>query len=165
MKGYILSILGIVLLGVVLEIMLPTGKINKFVRSIFSIFIIAVLVAPLVNFVTDTKQISLDYADYQTSANLLEYINKKKVISTQESIKNTLKENGFSNVDIILNYSTENGDLVINSCNVNLKNMVILSDNLHINKYEFIGNVIRQETNLTSEVIIFDGWKRKETSI
>ncbi|MCQ2556334.1 MAG: hypothetical protein MJ149_03280, partial [Clostridia bacterium] len=97
------------------------------------------------------------YTDYETSTPILEFIFNKRVKTTENNIKSTLEQNGFSNVDIILNYSTQNGTLVINSCKVNLKNLVISADKQHINKYEFIGDIIAQETNLTSEVIIFDG--------
>ena len=44
---------------------------------------------------------------------------------------------------------------MINSCTVNMQNLVITSDKQHINKYEFIIEVVREYTNLADEEIIF----------
>ena len=36
MTGYILSILGIVIAGVLIDVIMPSGKINKYIKSIYS---------------------------------------------------------------------------------------------------------------------------------
>ncbi len=155
MAGYILSILGIVIAGIIIDIIVPSGNINKYIKSIYAIFVVAVILSPLINYLNKEHDLSLHYEDYQVSEQLLNYISKQKVSSLELQIENSLNEEGFSNVDIKINYSIENNELSINSCTVNLQNLVIVADKQHINKYEFIIEVVQEHTNLTEEVIIF----------
>ena len=155
MAGYILSILGIVIAGIIIDIIVPSGNINKYIKSIYAIFVVAVILSPLINYLNKEHDLSLHYEDYQVSEQLLNYISKQKVSSLELQIENSLNEEGFSNVDIKINYSIENNELSINSCTVNLQNLVIVADKQHINKYEFIIEVVQEHTNLTEEVIMF----------
>ena len=155
MAGYILSILGIVIAGIIIDIIVPSGNINKYIKSIYAIFVVAVILSPLINYLNKEHDLSLHYEDYQVSEQLLNYISKQKVSSLELQIENSLNEEGFSNVDIKINYSIENNELSINSCTVNLQNLVIVADKQHINKYEIIIEVVQEHTNLTEEVIIF----------
>ena len=46
-SSWILSIAGIVIISVIVELILPEGSINKYIRSIFSFLVVFVIVAPL----------------------------------------------------------------------------------------------------------------------
>ena len=155
MAGYILSILGKVIAGIIIDIIVPSGNINKYIKSIYAIFVVAVILSPLINYLNKEHDLSLHYEDYQVSEQLLNYISKQKVSSLELQIENSLNEEGFSNVDIKINYSIENNELSINSCTVNLQNLVIVADKQHINKYEIIKQIVRENTNLTDEEMIF----------
>ncbi len=156
MNGYILSILGIVIAGIIIDVIIPSGQINKYIKSIFSIFVVAVILSPIITFFHNNHGFNLKYEDYKVEEQLHNYINKQKVSSLEKSIKNKLDKEGFSNIDIKINYSIVDNDLSLNSCNVNLKKLVISKDKQHINKYEFIIEVVLTYTNLTEEVILFD---------
>ena len=49
--AWILSILGIVVIGAVIDLVLPSGRMNKYVKSIFSAVTILVIILPLPNLV------------------------------------------------------------------------------------------------------------------
>ena len=157
MTGYILSILGIIVAGVVIDIIIPSGQINKYIKAIYSIFVVAVLISPLVQFLSKTQDFKISYIEHKTDTELLKYIYTARVKSAEESIENILKNEGLSGVDIILEFSIQNEKLEYNSCKVNLKKLVISSDKQHINKYEFIKKIIKENTNLTDERIIING--------
>lgn len=156
MTGYILSVLGIVVAGVFIDVIIPSGAINKYIKSIFSIFVVAVLVSPIIKIMNKTKDFTVKYQDYEINENLLDYIYGKQVSSQEKMIEDILFEEGYQNVDIILNFSIENDELKYNSCLIKLKNLVITADKQHINKYEFIKNVVKDNTYLTDEEIIID---------
>ena len=138
MTAYILSVLGIVLAGVFIDIIVPSGTISKYIKGIYSIFVIAVLINPVVNFLNKKHDFSIKYKDYSVNENLMNYILKTKAKELEKSIENTLNNEGFLNIDIMLNFSIDNDKIVYDSCEINLKNMVISENNSHINKYEFI---------------------------
>ncbi len=155
MSGYILSILGIVIVGVLVDIVVPSGTINKYIKSIYAIFVLAVILSPVIKFLSNTHDININITGYEINEDLMNYINTNKIKSIETNIENKLKDEGFDGIDIKINYSIESNELMINSCTVNMQNLVITSDKQHINKYEFIIEVVREYTNLADEEIIF----------
>lgn len=156
MTGYILSILGIIVAGVFIDIIVPSGTINKYIRSIYSIFVVAVLLSPIFKFLNKTQDFTIKYDNYDVNVELLSYIYTKRTEALETSMEKALADEGFSNIDIILNYSIENETLEYIFCEINLKNLVISADKQHINKYEFIKEVVQVNTNLTDEEIIIN---------
>lgn len=156
MSGYILSILGIVIAGVLIDIIMPSGTINKYIKSIYSIFVVAVLLNPLIKFLHKNHNFTVKYKDYEINSNLIDYIYQSKVNSLEINIEKLLEDNGFKQVDIIFDYSIENDELIYKSCTLNLKNMVIDADKQHINKYEYIKDIVKQNTNLKDGEIIIN---------
>ena len=162
MSGYILSILGIVVSGIIIDIVLPTGSVNKYIKSVYSIFVVAVLLMPLIRFINNSNGLELSYTDYELQENLLNYIYKNQVDNLEIKIEDQLSNNGFYKIDIELGFSIENNELNINSCKANLENLSISLESQHINKYEFIKKVVTEFTNLSSEEITICEWKRKK---
>ena len=155
MSGYILTILGIVLAGILIDIIVPTGKINKYIKSIFAIFVVAVILMPIVKFIAKSDEITINYTDYEIEQNLMDYIFSSRVTAYENEIIEVLENNGLSNIDIKINYSINSNELSLNSCEVNLKNMTSSNIEMHNNRYEFIAETIKEIINLTDEVIIF----------
>ena len=164
MIGYVLSIIGIIVAGVFIDIVVPTGSINKYIKGVYSIFVIAVLISPITNLMSKAKNFTIQYEEYNVNENLLNHIGKMQTSALENDIEKELTENGFSNVDIILNFSIENDLIKYVSCKINLKNVVISADKQHINKYEYIKGVVIENTNLTDVEIIIDEWERKKAN-
>lgn len=55
MKGYVLSVAGVILISAVISIIAPSGKMGKFVKSISRLFIFVVLISPFVRFAKDPE--------------------------------------------------------------------------------------------------------------
>ena len=155
MAGYILSILGIVVAGVFIDIIIPSGTISKYIKSIYAIFVLAVIITPIIKFFNNNQGFNLQYQEYEINQNLINYIQTNKIATIENDITLELENEGLFNIDIIINYSIDNNELSINSCTINLENLVISSDNQHINKYEIIKEIVREHTNLTDEEMIF----------
>ena len=86
MSGYILTILGIVLAGILIDIIVPTGKINKYIKSIFAIFVVAVILMPVVKFIAKSDEITINYTDYEIEQNLMDYIFSSRVTAYENEI-------------------------------------------------------------------------------
>lgn len=156
MKAYVLSILGIALCGVLIDVIMPSGSTSKYIKSIFSIFVVAVILNPVIKFFAKAKNLDINYTDIEINQKLMNYITDQKVEQTKKAIVFELNNKGLSNIDITLNFALENNELIYNSCFVNLKNVVYNPTDKHISKYELITEVVKQHTNLNDEVIIFD---------
>ena len=156
MKAYIISILGITLCGVLIDIILPSGSTSKYIKSIYSIFVVAVILNPLITFFAKSKDVDINYNNFETSQTLIDYINTQKIKSIESTIIEDLKQKGLTNIEIKINYAWQDNQLVYKSCLIDLKNMVYQPQDKHTNKYELITEVVQQHTNLSNEVIIFD---------
>ena len=55
MKGYVLSVAGVVLISAVISIIASSGKMGKFVKSISRLFIFVVLISPFVRFAKEPE--------------------------------------------------------------------------------------------------------------
>ena len=150
------------MLGVIIDVIIPSGNINKYIKSVFSIFVVAVIISPVVKFISNKNGIKIDYTDYEMDKQLIEYIFEKRTENEENKIEIYLKDNGYDKIDINLNYSINNNELDYISCTINLENLVISADKQHINKYEFIKKTVKDFTNLTDEEIVINEWKRKE---
>ena len=165
MSGYILSILGIVVIGVVVDVIIPTGTISKFIKSIYGIFVVLIIVSPIINIFKNLSNYEFTYNDYEISENLFTYISNLKVNAMQEEIIKRIEEEGLVGAEVSLKFSIENDNFQINSCVINTKNMTSSSNSVHINRYEIITEIVKEITNLNSEVILFDEWERGQTKI
>ena len=161
MSGYILSILGIVVVGVFIDIIIPTGNISKFIKSVYAIFVVLVIASPVINLFKNWSNYQFSYNEYEVNESLLNYISKMKVNAMEEEIQNRLKDEGLNDVGIKLNFSQELDNLQINSCNVDFSNLSSSNGSVHNNRHEIATNVIKEIANLDKEVIIFYEWKRK----
>lgn len=161
MSGYILSILGIVVVGIIVDVIIPSGAINKFIKSVYGIFVVLIIINPVIKLFKNANDFNLNYNNYQTNVNLLNYINNLKIDALKKEIIKQLKDKGLEGVEVEIAFSLNSNNLQLNSCTVNLKNLSSLNNQVHNNRYEIIVEVVKEITNLDKEVIIFNEWKRK----
>lgn len=154
MSGYVLSIVGIIFAGVIVDVIIPAGSTAKYIKSIYAVFVVAILILPIINFINNNKGFVLEYDEYEVNEKLLNYIYSNRVETLEDNILNGLKSNGLENIDIEINYSIENEDLVMLACTINLKNLVINENFTHINKYDYIKKVVKDYIDLSDEEII-----------
>lgn len=60
MSGFMISIVGVICLGILLEIVMPEGKTAKYVRGAFSLLVIFVLISPLPTLLKKDLKVELD---------------------------------------------------------------------------------------------------------
>ena len=87
MSGWLIGIVGVVSLGVLIEILLPEGENSKYIRGIFSIIVIFVIVSPL------PKLANGDYIKGFTSPTAETEINVNYYESVKDDIQNNIKDN------------------------------------------------------------------------
>lgn len=151
------------MLGVLVDIILPSGSTAKYIKNIFAIFVVAVILTPIINLVNLKTNVELNYNDIELNKNLIAFIYRAKVENLENKIENRLFSNGFEGIDIKIDFSIENDEINYNFVTANLKNLVISSDKEHINKYEYIKEVIQEYTQIVE--IVIDEWQRSKTKI
>ena len=139
MKSWILNIVGIVFIGVIIEIILPDGKSNTFIKHIFNIFMLFVIVAPITKIVNN----GLSYQ-----------INLEKINSLEVDIKNELEKIDVNNTSVIVNANIFSESFCVESIYLDVS-----SSDIDNTKYKSIIDLIVKITNVDEKDIVVYGFK------
>ncbi len=124
LSGYILSIVGIVVIGVIVDLILVDGQVKKYVQSIYVLFVIFTIVAPLPTFINSIKSgdYSLETTSIIVDEKYLEIIKNQKNTATSNAIETIFENNGFINVVVTIDSSIQNKTYTINKVRVDISN-------------------------------------------
>lgn len=154
MTNYLLNILGIVIMGVLIEIITPNGRMSKYIKSIFSIFVVFVLISPLATISTNVNISKyFDIITYQLDNNLLTDINDRKIDAIETDIENTLADEQITDVNVDINYELTNNEIIIQNVQIDLKNAILNRQFGHINKYAFINEIVLRYVDIEERII------------
>ncbi len=159
-SAWIMSILGIVIVGTLIDLILPNGRINKYIKSIFATLTVLVIVTPIPSLIKNnfnTDDGSLITPDFTLDENYLAYADKVKLRYLAKGVEKKLSEDGLHNVsrEIVGKFEKDNS-IVINLVKVNLKNLVIDENIQHINKYELITELVTKYLNVEKGAVIIN---------
>lgn len=154
-SSWILGIAGIVLVGVLVEVLLPQGKLNKLLKSIVAVATIFVIVSPLKNIDPKTLDFSKLFNPIKIDNNFVEERQKGMIISLQEEIEKNLNSNGYSNIKVKIDGVVSAEKCEIKNVFVDLENLVLLDEKLNIDKYTNIVAIIQKSIDVNKEDIIF----------
>lgn len=158
-SSWLLSILSIVIAGVLVDLILPNGKLNGFIRAIFGFFTVAVIISPipkLLNKEIDFSNIIYNENSTQIDQDYIIATNKKIIESLQIMVEEKLNNEGFSQVDVEIQYIIENYSYKIEKVILNLKNLVIKPNVVHINKYTEMEQIVIDCLSISKGVVEFN---------
>lgn len=132
-SAWILSIAGVVALSVIVELLLPEGSLNRYIRAIFSFIIVLVIIAPLPSLVGKNYSLSDIQIEenYSLQEDYLYQLNVYKTEALQESISLGIKNSGYDGVVVSISSEKDKSDFVIKAIFVELDNLVILDKAQH----------------------------------
>ena len=135
LSGWVLSIAGVVSLSVIVELIMPEGNLNKYIRGVFSFIIMLVIIAPLPSLVGknfDFSNISLE-GQYQLQEDYIYQMNVYKTQALQNDISNQIKQSGYENVVVSVSSENYSSQFKIKAIYVELANLVINGQAQHTN--------------------------------
>ena len=159
MSEYLLTLLGIILLSVLIDIILPSGSISKYISGIFAIVVMFVMINPIIKFVKRDYNINdfFSKSDITLNQNLLYSINDNKFNALEKQIVSQLHDNGYNNIQIDIRFNIDADNVEITQVLVDLSNLVINENSANINKYVYIRQVVTSNLAVAEEVVVFSG--------
>ena len=149
-SSWILSIAGIICLSVLLELVLPDGQLNKYVKNIFSFVVIWVVIFPIPNLLKNVNfnQDIFVQEEILLQDNYLSKVENEKNESLIICVQEDLSKNGYDGVLISIKSKKDSkttmfvdlGSLVITGENVN-KNILEIKEDIKIIIKNYFGNV------------------------
>lgn len=114
MQEWLLSIVGVVCLGLLLEIVMPSGQTTKYVRGAFSLLVIFVVVSPLPSFFKNGMKLELGEIDLTTDDEYISSVAQRTADEKAKEIENALKEMGYEvRVSVEVNNQTDIVEIVV----------------------------------------------------
>lgn len=134
MSGWLISVFTAVFVVSVLSILLPEGRLSKFVKPLISLVVIIIIIAPIVNSGGyDLQSLTTGGRDVKVDADFLEYISRSKIDAYRENCVKIAEKNSINGSEILIQYTVDDNFAInIYGVSVNLKNAVITTDEEHI---------------------------------
>lgn len=156
MLSWLLNIVGIVFISVILDVVLPDGKTNQFIKHVFSVFMLFVVVSPVSNWVSSA--FNVEVSSGVTDSNFLYVTNLEKINALEKDIVSKIESGGISNVSVIINGNVFEEVLTINSVYVDVSNVVSENNLTKSEVKDFVLDKILINVDVVKEDIVFYGW-------
>lgn len=155
---WVLSIVGVVVLSIIVDLILPSGSTSKFVKNIFAFVIVIVILSPIVSFLSN-KDFNLDNLftnnDVTVQEDFIYSVNRQKLNKMKEDVSRAIVAHGIKGVNVGVEGNIFERDLKIENVNIDLKNLVIDENFSHINIKTSITQIVLRMIDVKEEQIIF----------
>lgn len=155
LSAWIVSIVGIVILGVLVDIIITDGQTAKYIKSVFAIITVFVIASPIPKIINGDLNIESVFEQVDPAAldqRYLDYLFELKGDQVVYETKKLVTAHAITDFEVKCNAVNENGNLIIKNIKI-----VINGTYPHIN----IINQIVQETadkfNLEKGSVTVDG--------
>lgn len=152
-SAWILSICGMVIISILVDIILPQKVLTKFVKSIVGILTVLVAFSPITNINLDNLNFTDMFSGVAVNDAFIENREEEKLSALKKSIESSISRNGYKNVEVCFEAEEENG--LIKTVFVDLKKLVLSTEILNIDKYTNIVAIIKQFVSISEDKIIF----------
>lgn len=113
--SWLLALMGVVLLSVLVDILLPSGQTNKFIKGIFSILIIFVIITPLLRL--KNKEVSFsglfEEGNIEVDEAFVASTKKRQYEQKEKEIKEILKNYEITIDELVITLEAENINNII----------------------------------------------------
>lgn len=156
--SWVLKIVGIVVIGVLIDIILPEGETHKYIKSIFACFVLFVIVSPLPKLL-DYRIKDIDKgspsAYVEIDDNFLEEYEKIHVKQCENKIKECLELENISVDTVEVETNKDNsGNVVIKKITIYLDEKSVMNlEKQHINIIRQVKDIIKKNMNVKEEDI------------
>ena len=145
---WIISVVGVILLSVLTDVLRPEGQMNKYVKGIFSILLIFVIIAPLADFIRKDIEIG-DLLNFDMESDGI-VVEKSEIVEMEESLRIDLETLGIQCEKVVI-FSRENNINTIVGVNVFLKEK---KEEMDVDR---IRKIIKNKINIEQEKIFIYG--------
>ena len=154
LTSWILSILGVILLGVLVDMLMSESRLHNYVKAIISIFTVFVVVAPIPSLLRQIQNASI-HIDTGTSIDINnDYAQRQAVRQYEQALKKSLADEGWRGVEVSIKGKVDGVTLTAEQITLDTKNLVIDEKNAHINKYERLRALTAVFLNVNAAIIV-----------
>ncbi|MCL2234789.1 MAG: stage III sporulation protein AF [Firmicutes bacterium] len=135
--AWLLSILGIAVIGTLVELILPTHRISKFIKSVFRTMVVLVIILPLPGLFRNGFDFMGDGSIFDNNVNLdenfLQFMDNLRMRNLAMGAERQLQEEGITGIQIDITGRWRNNNVEISLVTVNVSNIVMSDELMNIN--------------------------------
>lgn len=134
MSEWLLGIVGIIALGLLLEIVLPDGQITKYVRGAFSLLVIVAVIAPLPKIFGGDFEFVFDGVSYEIDSTYLTSQGEEYESTLENNLEQILLKEGYkAEVKVVVKEGSVK-DVEMISVKIFLSGITASEENTHISR-------------------------------
>lgn len=145
LSAWVLSIVGIVVLTLMVDIIIPEGKTGKYIKGVFAmltVFVIAMPLPKIFNSEFDLEEFLQQNTSASADYDVLENIYYMRLERLEQKIITSAEREGIKNMEVKINALNNNSFVEIQSIEINLKNVVIEEKNPNINIVDIVIDLV-----------------------
>lgn len=144
-SSWILSIAGIICISVIVELIMPNGQMNRYIKGIFSFIIILVIIMPIPKLLKLDLDLSKAFntENVKVQEDYLYQLNLDKVMAAKEGAENEIKSKGYNNVIVSINADIFAQKVEFKSITVDISNLVITDKAEHKNIVDIRYDIVK----------------------
>ena len=109
MTGWIMIIVGVVVIGVLIYVLTPECEINKYIKGIYALIVVLVIASPIAK----ALKSDIDFYKYfnqtfDTDSAFVDSVNDDRKQSDEQKITISLKNRGYEGANVVIFQSTSN---------------------------------------------------------
>ena len=157
LSAWILSIAGICLLSVIIDLIIPTGKTNVNIKNIFSYAIILVVILPLPKLLKTNLNINNAFSEsqFEIQDTYIYNVNQAKLDAWTNNINSDLNNIGVYGAVVSISANIFEREMCVNAVYVDLYNVVISDQNKNINIKTEVVSVVLKYIHIEKDKVIF----------
>lgn len=166
--GWTLSVLGVSILGVLVDIILPEGEMQKYIKSIFSILVVFTLIVPLLNINIDKlnfNNLVFNQTSVKLDQNYINAFNTQYKNLLEKNCEQLLASSGFKGVSVEIDINLKDNKFSINKVELNIKNLVMNTNEPHTNKYTEMRECVTKYLDIEKEKVVFNEWQKRKKQL
>lgn len=153
-SSWLLSIVGIIIIGSLIEIILPNSNLSKYIKSIFAFIVIFVIISPIISLIKDDISLDANYDNYINN-DFISSLNEDKINFLEKNIEMLCNAYGLKNVEVQIMSNQVENELILDTVQVFLYDLVIDENIEHIDKYQVLEDIIKANLKIEKEKIVF----------
>lgn len=156
-SAWILSIAGICMLSVIIDLVIPDGKTNTIIKNVFSYAIVLVVILPLPKLFKNNSDLNdlFSPVDFPMQDNYIYNVNQAKLDKWTQEINDDLVNGGIYGAVVSISANIFERNMEINAVYVDLYNVVISNENKNINIKTEVVRVVLNYINIKEDKVIF----------
>lgn len=106
MGGWMIAIAGVVMLGVLIEIIMPEGESKKYIGGVFALIVVLVIVSPLPKLLGSKSGVFSSWGQKEDQIGIsqpwVQSVNERKLESDRQKATMFLEKKGFENANVVM---------------------------------------------------------------